>query len=158
VRELRADEWRELRELRLRALADAPTAFLRTLAEAQRFDDAYWQESAAAGDGRAWFVCELDGELAGLAAGFLEEETAHLVAMWVAPLHRRIGLGRQLVDRVVAWAQENGAPRVTLEVNERLEVAVGLYERAGFESTGARRPLPTDPGHDAVELRLELSR
>ena len=41
--------------------------------------------------------------------------------------------------------------------NERLAAAVALYEQAGFRATGARRPLPTDPGHDAIELARDLA-
>jgi GNAT superfamily N-acetyltransferase len=156
LRELRPDEWREARDLRLRALAEAPTAFLRTLAEAEAFDDAVWQERAAPEAGRASFVVELDGELAGSAVGFVDGDVVYLAAMWVAPEHRRRGIGRALVERVVAWAGAQGAAVLVLEVNESLEPARSLYERAGFQPTGARRPLPTDPGRDAIELRLAL--
>jgi ribosomal protein S18 acetylase RimI-like enzyme len=156
VRELRPDEWPEARELRLRALADAPTAFLSALEEEQAFADEVWEDRAAARADRLSLVCEADGELVGGAVGIREGADVYLVAMWVAPSHRRRGLGLELVDRIVDWTRAQGASRVRLEVNERLEPAVGLYERAGFRRTGARRPLPTDPGHDAVELTLEL--
>jgi ribosomal protein S18 acetylase RimI-like enzyme len=156
VRELRADEWREARELRLRALADAPTAFLRTLAEAEALGDDVWRERAAPEEGRASFVAEADGELVGSATGFVEGAEAYLVAMWVAPACRRRGVGAALVERVVAWARGLGFAYVTLEVNESLAPAVALYERAGFRPTGARRPLRSDPGRDAIELRLDL--
>ena len=156
VRELRHDEWREARDLRLRALADAPRAFLSTLEDEQAYADEVWQDRAATRADRLSLVCEADGDLVGGAVGILEGADVYLVAMWVAPSHRREGLGLELVDRIVEWARAQGASRVTLEANERLEPAVGLYERAGFRRTGARRPLPTDPGHDAIELRLEL--
>jgi ribosomal protein S18 acetylase RimI-like enzyme len=160
VRELRPDEWREVRALRLRALADAPRAFLSTVAEEEGYDDEVWRGRAARDDRRASFVCEADGELVGGTTGILTADGAgvDLVAMWVAPTHRRRGLGKALVEHVVAWARERGATSVTLEVNEALAPALGLYRSAGFEPTGARRPLPTDPGHDALELWLDLAR
>src|SRR5262249_25805235 len=42
VRRLTRNEWREYRALRLRALADSPTAFATTLAEARAREDADW--------------------------------------------------------------------------------------------------------------------
>lgn len=160
VRELRPDEWREARELRLQALADTPTAFLRTLAEEQGLEDEVWRDRAAPSERHASFVCEADGKLLGTATGVIDPDDGetYLVAMWVAPSHRRRGLGIELVERVCEWAASRGAGRVTLEVNERLEPAIRLYSRAGFRPTGGRRPLPTDPGHDALELRRELPR
>jgi GNAT superfamily N-acetyltransferase len=154
VRRLRAEEWREARELRLRALADAPSAFLRTLAEEREYGDDVWQARAAAVEDRTSFVAEHAGALVGSATGLVEGGEAFLVAMWVAPEHRRAGAGAALVESVVAWARGCGAAGVTLDVNETLEPAVALYSHAGFRPTGGRRPLPS--GDDAIELRLEL--
>jgi ribosomal protein S18 acetylase RimI-like enzyme len=156
IRELRPEEWRKGKHVRLRALADSPTAFLRTFAEEQAFDDEVWQDRAARRPERLSLVCEDEGELVGVAGGGLEGADGYLFSMWVAPSHRRQGLGLALVGRIVEWADSQGAARVTLEVNERHEPAVRLYERAGFRPTGGRRPLPTDPGHDAIEMTLEL--
>jgi ribosomal protein S18 acetylase RimI-like enzyme len=156
VRELRPEEWREARDLRLQALADAPTAFLRTLAEEREYGDDVWQGRSAADADRVSFVVEADGGLVASVTGLLEEGEAYLVAMWVAPDRRRRGLAAALVERVVVWARERGAAGVTLEVNESLAPAVALYARAGFAPTGGRRPLPSDPGRDSIELRLAL--
>jgi hypothetical protein len=49
VRRLRADEHALLRDLRLRALSDAPMAFGSTLAREEAFTPDVWQTRAAAG-------------------------------------------------------------------------------------------------------------
>src|SRR5262249_59106486 len=49
VRRIRADEGLALRALRLRALADAPTAFGSTLAREEAFPADGWHERAAGG-------------------------------------------------------------------------------------------------------------
>ena len=51
VERVRAAEWRELRELRLRALADAPEAFASTLAREAAFPDDVWRQRAQGGLG-----------------------------------------------------------------------------------------------------------
>ena len=49
VRRIRADEALRLRAFRLRALADAPTAFGSTLAREEAFPESVWHERASAG-------------------------------------------------------------------------------------------------------------
>lgn len=49
VRRVRAEESEALRDLRLRALADAPEAFSTTLAQAGRRSEAEWQAAVERG-------------------------------------------------------------------------------------------------------------
>jgi hypothetical protein len=46
IRRIGAGEWRELRDLRLRALNDAPEAFTATCQEESNDTDAHWSEWA----------------------------------------------------------------------------------------------------------------
>src|SRR5689334_14527241 len=125
IRRIRADEGMRLREIRLRALAEAPTAFGSMLAESEQVPEAAWQEragAAATGAQRRLFVAE-DGERwLGLAGGVIDDETppgeVELVSMWVDPAARGSGLGRQLVDAVADWARAGGATRLRLWVTE----------------------------------------
>jgi len=50
----------------------------------------------------------------------------------VVRAYRRRGIGRLLLEAVEARARELGCCRLTLEVQERNRVALGLYERFGF--------------------------
>ena len=49
---------------------------------------------------------------------------------------RRSGLGAALVDAALERARERGCARVELDVNERNQAALALYERLGFSSAG----------------------
>jgi hypothetical protein len=63
---------RRLRALRLRAPADAPTAFGSTLAREEAFTDDVWRDRAAggaSGTDRVAFIAERDGRWIGLASG-----------------------------------------------------------------------------------------
>lgn len=53
--------------------------------------------------------------------------------LYVAPDHRRGGVGRALVDAVVADARAAGAARVSLQTELGNDRAVSLYRSAGFE-------------------------
>jgi ribosomal protein S18 acetylase RimI-like enzyme len=144
-----------LRDIRLRALKDAPLAFSSSYAREAAFEPAEWERRArenAAGERSVAFVVE---PAAGMAVGALDAgdpELAYLYAMWVAPEARRGGAGRALVDAVVAWATQRGARRITTSVTEGNAAATALYAGAGFVDTGERDSL----GHsDAVVAVLE---
>lgn len=139
----------------MRALADAPEAFAQSLADALLLTDEQWKERLEPTHERAWFVEETpSGELVGSAVGFLDPDAslAYLGGMWVDPAHRRLGIGRMLVEQVESWARERGATRIELGVNAATLAAVRLYESCGYESTGSTRPLPSDPSVTVIEL------
>jgi ribosomal protein S18 acetylase RimI-like enzyme len=155
VRRLGAQEADLLRDVRLRALRDAPMAFGSTLARETGYAPEKWERwaaEAASGERQAVFIAQ---PAAGMASGVIDDEDpalAHLYAMWVAPQARGTGAGRALVEAVVAWATERGAERLTTSVTDGNAVAAGLYTAAGFADTGRREPL----GHsDAVVAVLE---
>jgi RimJ/RimL family protein N-acetyltransferase len=138
--------------LRLRALADAPDAFVATVERDAARPARHWADLAAGG---AVFVAEHEGEWAGLAgvrsAG---EDAADVWGMWVAPEHRGAGVGRALIDAVAAWARPRGLGRLQLGVSEAAPAAEAMYAAAGFVRTGASRPLRDRVQHDMV-LALE---
>jgi GNAT superfamily N-acetyltransferase len=155
VRRLRADEADPLRDLRLRALRDAPLAFGSTLAREEAFTADLGETRAAAGAAGLEQVTFVVEPAAGLATGMLDGDdpaVAGLYAMWVAPEARGTGAGRALVEAVIAWATQRGARTLRTSVAEGNAAATALYVAAGFADTGRREPL----GHsNAVVAVLE---
>jgi ribosomal protein S18 acetylase RimI-like enzyme len=76
--------------------------------------------------------------------------------MWVDPRYRRWGVARALVDQAVRWAAERPAREVILWVADHNTAARRLYERTGFQPTGARQPLPSNSAITESLLRLPL--
>lgn len=152
VRCARPDEWRALRDVRLRALAESPAAFERSLAEEEALPEEAWRGRAEPRDDRVVLVCD---DLAGGLVGVDEGDAVRVAAMWVAPERRGEGLGRALLDEVLAWARARGAERVRLDVNPDQAPALRLYETAGFARTGGDRPIAAT-GCTCVELELAL--
>jgi GrpB-like predicted nucleotidyltransferase (UPF0157 family)/GNAT superfamily N-acetyltransferase len=153
-----------LRRIRLAALVDAPNAFGTTLAQAEAREDAYWADVArtqSAGDRSVAYFAEDNARPCGIVGGVgsnKDPETASLVSMWVAPTHRRRGVGRLLVDVVVEWARRAGYKQLQLWVTEANVPAKGLYAHAGFQPTDRTQPLPSNPALRERKYRLELSR
>ena len=153
VRRVIPDEWTALRDVRLRALTDAPYAFASTHAREVAFDEADWRRRI---DGGPWWLARVDGIPVGLVAGYRTDEDGdvrHLVAMWVDAAYRGSGAAAQLVEEVCAWAAADGGRVLSLWVADGNDRARRLYERLGFTVTGERQPLPSNP--DVGEERLQ---
>ncbi len=162
VRRIRVDEGARLRALRLKALADAPTAFGHTLVEAQKRTEEAWTafaETTATSETDAMFVAEEHGYWYGMAEGLLHQDadTVMLGWLWVDPIRRRFGVGAALVDAVVKWARACDARRVDLWVTETNDAARSLYVRQGFVATDRTKPLPSNPSFRQVMMVRELT-
>jgi len=59
-----------------------------------------------------------------------------IVSMWTEPAHRRRGLGRLVVEAILAWGREHGITRHTLHASEAGRPLYALY---GFEQTNEMR-------------------
>ncbi|MCD2192203.1 GNAT family N-acetyltransferase [Actinomycetospora endophytica] len=149
-----ADDTEEARDVRLRALADAPEAFAASREQEEAFDDAEWKRRVTT---NAWFLARADGHAVGLACGIPEpqdDDGRHLVGMWVEPDFRGRGLSDLLVAAVMAWARREGAQTLALWVVDGNHRALGLYDRLGFESTGEQQPVPGRS--EVMESRMRL--
>ena len=158
VRRVDAAEWEELREVRLRALADAPDAFASTLEREAAFPEDVWRQRAQGGPASANFIVREDGVAVGMTAVVAEPVPGRmqLVGMWVDPRHRHRGIAQALIDQAVRWSRDHQARELIAWVVERNTAARVLYERVGFRPTGVRQPLPSNPAVDEVLLRLPL--
>ncbi|MFF9779223.1 GNAT family N-acetyltransferase [Streptomyces sp. NPDC013978] len=156
VRSVRAEEWRQVRELRLVALRDpvARLAFLETYEQAAARPDGFWQERTENAAEGVWerrqFVVESGaGEWVGTVTvlveeagtrdffgGNVERRQAHLVGVFLRDGHRGKGVGEAMFAVAVGWARQAGVERVRLFVNEGNGRAEAFYRRVGFEASG----------------------
>lgn len=92
----------------------------------------------------------------GFALAWRAADERHLLDLAVDPKWRRRGLGRLLLDAVIAEARANDGRLVLLEARASNDAALALYRSAGFFVTDVRRAYYSDNGEDAVVMRLEL--
>jgi GNAT superfamily N-acetyltransferase len=158
VRETVTGDWQALRDIRLEALRDAPTAFGSTYQQEAARGEAHWHARIARGGTFLAYVPEVSAsEPAGLIGGYQEDPvTVELVSMYVRPRARGHGVGDALVETVIAWARAKNAKDVHLWVTETNAHARALYERCGFTLTGEHQPLPSDPALGEVAMRRTL--
>ncbi len=74
----------------------------------------------------------------------------------VAPDHRGRGLGRLLVEALVAEARQRLVSRVFLEVRADNDAARGLYANLGFQEIDRRTGYYQPDGVDAIVMSLAL--
>jgi GNAT superfamily N-acetyltransferase len=162
IRRIRADEWRDLRDLRLRALSDAPDAFGSTYEQEAAQPEQGWVDWAIDGaEGSSFTVLAHDDDRwIAMAMGAPHRDhpgEAGLFAMWVAPDARRAGIGRELVEHVVRWARSQAFPVLRLRVTRSNDGAMRLYERCGFIDEGVRLPLRDGSGVMTTSMTMDLS-
>jgi RimJ/RimL family protein N-acetyltransferase len=153
VRTAGAADWRAFRNVRLRALEDAPHAFESTLERERLFGQRQWDERIRGG---TWFLAEADGEVVGM-AGAIEQDhygpsVRHLISMWVDPRWRGTGAADRLVQAVCQRAREAGATTVTLWVIAGNVPAERLYQRNGFRRSGEAKPLSRDRSREEFRM------
>lgn len=100
----------------------------------------------------------VDGVLAGYVVGWHVMNEGELANLAVEPLARRHGVGRILLDAMLADATRRNVDRVFLEVRESNAAARRLYAARGFEQVGRRRNYYRSPQEDALILRLDSAR
>jgi [ribosomal protein S18]-alanine N-acetyltransferase len=92
----------------------------------------------------------------GLVAGYVVAHHAadegEILNLGVAAAHRRRGLGRALVEHMLAALGSRGVRTVYLEVRESNARARRLYEALGFGEVARRRRYYRRPVEDAVVL------
>ena len=159
IRPARADEWGRWRETRLRMLRDDADFFSTRYDDMVREPDTMWRDwvgEAAVGEQKTLFVADEDDRWLGVVGAFvrINPQEVQLISMWVDPSARGRGIAQPLIRAVAGWANERGATRVVLFVQEANDPAQQLYERAGFRRTGDRAPSAGVAGRSAFKLVL----
>src|SRR5216110_2759290 len=74
----------------------------------------------------------------------------HVMNLAVAPKHRRKHIAAGLLEQLFVVTAGEGRRGYTLEVRVSNDVAINLYEKAGFKARGVRRGYYTDNREDAL--------
>ena len=115
---------------------------------------AHPQKSILDRGGRIFFAIR-HGEAVGccalLAMGRNEFEVAKMA---VTESCQRMGIGRLLLEKVIAEARASGATRLYLETNRKLVAAIQLYQSLGFRHLPPERIVPSP--YARVDVYMEL--
>ena len=134
-------DWKDLRSVRLRALADAPKAFV---SEHSREADWLEEDWRSVIQQARWVVARTAHDVIGVARSSQDPESPerrYIEAVWVAPEFRQLGVGRRLVRWLIDRERKSGIKEILLWVIDSNVYARSFYFRMGFRSTGRVQPV-----------------
>ena len=104
-------------------------------------------------------VLEYGKQLVGYSVLSTAAAEAHILNLCVDPDFQCRGYGNQMLAHLLDYASSLGIERIFLEVRPSNEVAIKLYENAGFTSLGIRKSYyrAAEGREDALVLVLEMS-
>ena len=153
IRSTATEDWKLLRQVRLAALLDTPTAFGVSYQTAAAYTDEQWQVRASSTGTAFWLAFEQDRPVGMIGAAVSSAQRFNLIGMWVEPAARGSGVATQLVETVKARATSQGFDRVFLDVSPDNARASNFYLKQGFTFMDEWEPLESHP-HITVQTML----
>ena len=107
-----------------------------------------------AGGGQIFFALDNELPVGTVAVIKVSDSTFELAKMAVSPAYQGRGLGERLGRAAINFARAAGGSLLFLETNSRLENAIRLYRRLGFELAVPDHPSPYERSNVYMELRV----
>jgi ribosomal-protein-alanine N-acetyltransferase len=94
--------------------------------------------------------------LRGFAIFWLVADEIHVLNVATDQAFRRLGVGREVMNAVIAFGRDHKCINASLEVRRSNEAAINLYKSLGFRAVGMRPGYYQDDREDAVVMILDL--
>ena len=146
IRATEERDWIILKETRLAALLDTPTAFGVSYQTAITNSDEQWKQRASSEtQPKFWLAFKDDKAIGMIGAGVDQSDRYNLIAMWVEPASRELGVAESLVYAVKADAIIKGVKQIFLDVSPDNMKASRFYKKHGFVFIDEEKPLDSHP-------------
>lgn len=150
IRHISADEFDIFRRIRLEALRAEPSSFASSAEDWEVLSDEEWRRRLT----DPVFVAFRDNEPVGV-MGLMRQRSskmthrATLIMVYVRKDLRGVGLAKDLLDTVIAYALSEGIVQIELIVSSENPKAIGFYRREGFSEIGR---IPGGVRHNGREV------
>jgi GNAT superfamily N-acetyltransferase len=132
IRDATAADSPVLQQIEIDAGAQFATVGLADVAAHDPFSIAELEAYAEAG--RSWVATDARGVIVGYAVAAVVDGCGHLEQVSVLPEAQGTGIGRALIERVEAWAADQGHPAVTLTTFVDVAWNGPLYAHLGYRT------------------------
>lgn len=114
-----------------------------------------FEDSLAKEDGTTVLLVAEDIDVIGYLVLYTASGESEIVTIAVSPEARRKGVGRRLIDEVIAFSKKSSIyiEEINLEVRLSNEPAIKLYESVGFSVVGKRPNFYSNPKEDALLMK-----
>lgn len=104
--------------------------------------DEFWKPSILRSElenqNSKYIVAEKDSKIVGFAGIILLPDDAEITNIVTKKSERKKGIGNLLLAKIIEISKKY-KNNISLEVNEKNEIAIKLYEKYGFEKVGIRK-------------------
>lgn len=123
------------------------------------FDD-FWNENIfrqeLQNENSEYIVARLNNEIVGFAGIWISPVDIHITDIVVKKDKRNMKIGSNILEELIKLAETKERATLTLEVNEKNEIAQKLYLNYGFEKLGKRKKYYNNED-DAIIMTLNLN-
>lgn len=103
-----------------------------------------------------YVIAKIDGKAVGYGGFWAVLDEGQITNIAVSENFRRIGIGKEILARLIERAREKKLKKLTLEVRESNFSAIALYSGFNFAKTGLRKNYYKSPTENAVLMDLEI--
>lgn len=104
-------------------------------------------------NGRLYLAYKGDKTVGCIALRPINNNECEMKRLYVRPQFRKEGIGKILVEKIIADAKKIGYKHIVLDTLEKMNSAIRLYKTFGFEDY---KPYCFNPEKDAVFMKLDL--
>lgn len=105
--------------------------------------DEFWNssilKSELENENSKYIVAKENNEIIGFAGIIVTPVDVEITNIVTKKSKRKKGIGKSLLDKLIEMAKELKSETISLEVNEKNNIAIHLYEKCGFEKVGLRK-------------------
>lgn len=101
-------------------------------------------------------VAEEDSKILGYICMYVSFDEGEITNVVVSPEYRGQGIGSRMMEYIFELARNKSIQRIVLEVRVSNGLAIGLYNKCGFQEVGIRKNFYEKPVEDAAIMIATL--